>query len=123
MAKISGYREAINKTDGRKFFVFDLTGAPVVSISSTGKMSVTVPRTSIPANSTSEDIVKSVVGMELPGEIRRVEVAAFEFTGRNGEKLTGNHRWIFVAEGQKVAAAVAQSAEVATAVVEDAPVA
>jgi hypothetical protein len=121
MAKIASYRTAVNKTDGRSFFVFDLVGAPVVNTSSTGKISVTIPRTSIPCNTSNEDVIKSVVGMELPGEIRRIEVAPFEFKGRNGESLTGKHRWIFVAPNQQVAQAAKVAEEVAAAV-EDIPV-
>ena len=122
MAKILGYRKAFRKSDNQPFFVFDLMGTPTAVVSSTGKISVTVPRTSIPTNTTSEEFVKAAVGMDLPGSIERIQVAPFEFKGRNGETLTGTHRWVFVAPNQSAQQAAVVSAEVAAAAVEDMPI-
>lgn len=120
MAKVIGYRKANRKSDNAVFFVMDLMGAPTAIVSATGKLSVTIPRTSIPTNTTNEDFLKASVGMELPGNIVRIDVAPYEFKGRNGETLTGTHRWVFVAPNQTAQAATIVATSVAEAV-EDMP--
>jgi hypothetical protein len=115
--KISGVRKAFRKSDNQPFFVFDLTGEATAITSSTGKLSIVVPKASSPVSMTVNDtnaaILASMVGTSMDGSIARVETAPREFTGADGKTYTSRHQWVFVAPGATVQSATAVASEIA----------
>ena len=93
--KITGYLKRFRKEDQTPFFVFSLFGGPIARVSSTGKMSLSTPVVTIPANTLDENILKACVGMELSGSIVAEECAPTEFTNAQGIKGIRRHNWVF----------------------------
>ena len=93
--KITGYLKRFRKEDNSPFFVFSLFGGPIARVSSTGKMSLSTPVVTIPANTLDENILKACVGMELSGSIVAEECAPTEFTNAQGIKGIRRHNWVF----------------------------
>ena len=93
--KITGYLKRFRKSDNSPFFVFTLFGGPIARISSTGKLSLSTPVVTVPANSLDENILKACIGMELSGSIVAEECAPVEFVNAQGIKGIRRHNWIF----------------------------
>ena len=93
--KITGYLRRFRKSDNSSFFVFTLFGGPIARISSTGKLSLSTPVVTVPANSLDENILKACIGMELSGSIVAEECAPVEFVNAQGIKGIRRHNWVF----------------------------
>ena len=93
--KITGYLKRFRKEDNSPFFVFSLFGGPIARVSSTGKMSLSTPVVTIPANTLDENLLKACIGMELSGSIVAEECAPTEFTNAQGIKGIRRHNWVF----------------------------
>ena len=103
--KIVGFSKRFRKTDNSEFYVFELFGGPVAHVSSTGKLSLSVPKVTIPSNSMDEELLKASVGLELEGSIVAEECAPVEFVNAQGIKGIRRHNWIFkpTADDQRAA--------------------
>ena len=93
--KIVGFSKRFRKTDNSEFYVFELFGGPVAHVSSTGKLSLSVPKVTIPSNSMDEELLKASVGLELEGSIVAEECAPVEFVNAQGIKGIRRHNWVF----------------------------
>ena len=93
--KITGYLKRFRKSDNSPFFVFTLFGGPIARISSTGKLSLSTPVVTVPANSLDENTLKACIGMELSGSIVAEECAPVEFVNAQGIKGVRRHNWVF----------------------------
>ena len=93
--KITGYLKRFRKSDNSPFFVFTLFGGPIARISSTGKLSLSTPIVTVPANSLDENTLKACIGMELSGSIVAEECAPVEFVNAQGIKGVRRHNWVF----------------------------
>jgi hypothetical protein len=78
------------------------SGIELVKSHETGRYYATAKKTSI--TSTFDDATcRSLIGIQIPGSVQRVESEPYEFTVRNtGEVLTLTHRWIYLKEGETV---------------------
>lgn len=97
--KIIGYSQREN-AEGEKFFTMTVLGSPEVVVSKdTGKAYITARRASV-ATTFNEATCKSLIGMSIPGSVKRVEVEeAYDFTiPESGETIKLSHQWQFVAE-------------------------
>jgi hypothetical protein len=82
--------------DGNEFFALVLNGGVEVVRSSTGHFYATSRTTSIPSTF-DEEACKKLVGTQLPGDVRRVEVEPYEYTiAETGELITLAHSYVFV---------------------------
>lgn len=97
--KVIGFAKRFRKADNEPFFVFNLFGGPVAHISSTGKLSISTPTITIPANTTDESVLAACVGMQMDGEIKSVECAPVEFTAKDGSTQIRKHEWKFYPAG------------------------
>jgi len=100
MVTVTAYAERETK-DGRKFITLELTGGlELVVSSSTGNHYATVRKCSIPSTF-GEEIAKSLIGTQLPGEIVRVECEPYEYVKEStGETIMLNYNWSYQAPNQ-----------------------
>lgn len=89
--------------DNGPFVVLDLDGDPEVRISqNTGKAYLTASRATILCTLKPE-IAEKLIGKELPGMIKRVEVEPFSWVDkRTGEEKVLTHRSVYVPESEMV---------------------
>ncbi|MEQ1624677.1 MAG: hypothetical protein ABL870_08305 [Sediminibacterium sp.] len=84
--------------DGKPFFALVLQGGIEMVKSAAGNTYLTAKTASLPTTF-SESTCMSLVGSELPGSIRKVEVEPYNFTvEETGEILLLNHRYEYVEE-------------------------
>lgn len=98
MVKIVNYQVRKNKA-GEDFVSLDLQGDLVmVQSSETGRFYATCKRCSV-TSTFSEEEAKTLIGKELPGNIRRVASESYDFTvPETGEVITLAHRWEYLPE-------------------------
>ena len=115
--KVIGFLKRFRKSDNTPFYVFQIFGGPVVRTSSTGRISVSAPTVTIPANTTDEKILAACIGMQMDGEIKAVDCAPVEFTAADGSTQLRRHEWKFFPAGQTTPLSVPES--VSSEVVEE----
>jgi hypothetical protein len=97
MVKIIDYKERITE-DGRSFFTLTLQGGVEIVHSSNGNQYVTIRKASLPTTC-DELTCQSLIGMDLPGSIQRVECEPYEYTVPNtGEIIMLTHRFEYFQE-------------------------
>ncbi len=96
MVKITGYKE-FSREDNSTYFMLELQGGvEMVLNQNTGTYYATVKK-ALMSSTFDEDTCKSILGTELDGEIKKVEVEPYSYVSKStGEMMTLNHRWIFV---------------------------
>ncbi len=113
MVKIVDFVKRTNK-DGKEFNALILqSGIELVKSRDTGRWYATAKKTSI--TSTFDDAMcQNLIGTEIPGSVQRVECEPYEFTVREtGEVLALTHRWVYLNEGEVLAAQVVAAEKVA----------
>jgi len=108
MVTIVGSKERQNGR-GEMFMSLIIEGGiELVKSRETGRMYATGKRASLPCTF-DKQTCKSLVGQELPGTIRKVEVEPYSFTDtKTGEILTLSHRWEYSQEGANALETVMQ---------------
>jgi hypothetical protein len=97
MVKVIDYKERITE-GGRSFFTLTLQGGVEIVHSGAGNQYVTIRKASLPTTF-DESICQSLVGVELPGCIQRVECDPYEYTvPSTGEIILLNHRYEYTQE-------------------------
>ena len=88
------------RKDGKIFIVLILSGGvELVQSQTTGQFRAVVRTCQIPANF-DEQVAKSVLGTQLPGQIVRTQSEAYTLTDeKSGEVITMSHRWSYSPEG------------------------
>ena len=95
MVKIIDYKQRTTE-DGRSFFTLTLQGGIEIVHSSNGKQYVTIRKASMPTTF-DELTCQSLVGVDLPGTIQRVDCNPYEYTVPNtGEMILLSHRYEYV---------------------------
>lgn len=81
-------------------------GLELVKSKETGAWYATSKKTSI--TSTLDDATcQNLIGKQIPGSVQRVESEPYDFTNKEtGEVLTLTHRWVYLNEGEVLAAQV-----------------
>lgn len=99
MVTVSNYMERMRK-DGSSFIVLEITGGvELVQSTNTGNFYATVRKCTIPSTF-DENVAKGLIGSQLPGDIVRVNVPAYEYINkRTGEIMTLQHGYSFQPEG------------------------
>jgi len=99
MVTVTGFMERQRK-DGSSFIVLEITGGvELVQSSSSGSFYATVRKCSIPSTF-NELVAKSLIGSQIPGDIVRVNVPAYEYINkRTGEIMTLQHGYSYQPEG------------------------
>lgn len=95
MVRISDYklRESL---EGKSFFALILQGGVEIVKSATGSSYATIKTASMPSTF-DEATCKSLVGMEMPGRIDKVETDPYEYTiQETGEVILLSHRYEYV---------------------------
>ena len=85
---------------GDQFFALQLVGGLEVVLSKTGRQRITAQKCSIPCTF-DEPTCKLLVGKELPGRIIRKTVEPYEYTTKDGDKLTLDFTWSYAADEEK----------------------
>ena len=97
MVKVIDYKQRITE-DGRSFFTLTLQGGVEIVHSGAGNQYVTIRKASLPTTF-DELTCQSLVGVDLPGCIQRVECDPYEYTvPSNGEIILLNHRYEYTQE-------------------------
>lgn len=95
--KVTDYKERTAQ-DGRTFYTLTLQGGVEIVHSSNGNQYITIRKASLPTTF-DEFTCKSLVGVELPGSIQRVDCEPYEYTVPNtGEMIMLTHRYEYVQE-------------------------
>lgn len=95
MVKIIDYK--LRETeDGRTFFTLTLQGGVEIVHSANGKQYITAKKASM-ATTFDELTCQSLIGVDLPGTIQRIECDPYEYTVPNtGEMILLSHRFEYV---------------------------
>ncbi|MGQ8336287.1 hypothetical protein ACUNWD_07015 [Sunxiuqinia sp. A32] len=93
--------------EGEEFFALILQGGiEMVKSKESGRYYATAKRASIPSTF-DEQTCKSMVGLQLPGSIRKVECEPYEITiEESGEVMELNHRWEYLSEAENAEEAI-----------------
>jgi len=87
--------------DGRVFFTLTIQGGVEIVQSANGKSYFTARKTSIPSTF-DEHICESMIGMQLPGDVERIECEEYEYVNKEtGEVITLHHTYNYVPEEKK----------------------
>ena len=99
MVTVTNYMERMRK-DGSSFIVLEITGGvELVQSSNTGNFYATVKKCSIPSTF-NENVAKGLIGSQIPGDIVRVNVPAYEYINkRTGEIMSLQHAYSYQPEG------------------------
>jgi len=99
MVTVSNYMERL-RADGSKFIVLEITGGlELIQSSNTGSFYATVRKCNIPSTF-NENVAKGLIGSQIPGDIVRVNVPAYEYVNkRTGEVMTLQHGYSYQPEG------------------------
>ena len=82
---------------GNTFRVVIVGSDAQVVFSKDGKPRVDSVKAGIPSNLPTEAL-RGLIGSKLPGKIEKEECEPYTFTGSNGEDITLDYRWQYVAE-------------------------
>lgn len=99
MVKIVDYAKRTN-SEGKEFFTLKLQGGlEMVKSKETGNYYATAKAASITSTFT-EDECKALIGQEIPGSVRKIECAPYEYTVKEtGEVIILAHRWEYRKDG------------------------
>lgn len=88
--------ESRQNSKGEAFAVLILTGdLQIVKSQNSGKNYATLNKVSIPCTF-DENVAKTMIGKQLPGEIQKVECDGYEYASRQtGEVVTLHHTYIY----------------------------
>ena len=113
MVKIIDFVKRTNK-EGKEFNALILqSGIELVKSHETGRWYATAKKTSI-TSTFDEAMCQSLIGQEIPGSVQRIETEPYEFTLKEtGEVLTLTHRWVYLKDGEVLAAQVVAPEKVA----------
>ena len=91
--------EVVERTSstGNTFRVVIVGSDAQVVFSKDGKPRVDSVKAGIPSNLPTEAL-RGLIGSKLPGKIEKEECEPYTFTGSNGEDITLDYRWQYVAE-------------------------
>jgi len=98
MVTITGYKVSENK-EGEEFVRLEVQGGVLpVRSKKTGKLYLTSKKAYI-ASTYDERTAEALVGVSIPGDVKKVECDPFEYTIKEtGENITMNHRYEYVEE-------------------------
>ena len=107
MVTVTNYAQK-KSSDGKKFFSLELTGEVEFALTKTGKSFATARKCTIP--STFDEITcKALVGKQMPGIIKKIEVQEYEYkVPKTGEVITLSHRYEYCPEDNSMEKAVFQ---------------
>jgi hypothetical protein len=108
MVRIVDYKERVNAL-GETFYSLILEGGmEFVKSKTTGRLYATGKRASI-TSTFDKQTCKGLIGQELPGSIRRIEVDPYSYADpRTGEMLMLSHRWEYTQETEGIKEALFQ---------------
>ena len=91
--------EVVERTSstGNTFRVVIVGSDAQVVFSKDGKPRVDAVKAGIPSNLPTEAL-KALIGNKLPGKIEKQECEPYTFISNNGEEITLDYRWQYVAE-------------------------
>ena len=113
MVTIVDFVKRRNK-EGKEFNALILqSGIELVKSRETDRWYATSKRASI--TSTFDDAMcQGLIGQQIPGSVQRIETEPYEFTVKDtGEVLSLTHRWVYLNEGEVLAAQVVAPEKVA----------
>ncbi len=88
--------------EGKSFFTLTLQGGVEIVRSSYGKSYVTIRKASLPTTF-DEATCQSLIGLELPGSIEKVECEAYNYTiQQTGEVVLLTHRFEYMEEEETI---------------------
>lgn len=104
MVKIVDFK-TYQREDGESFQVLIIQGGvEAVKSRETGRMYLTAKTTRVPCTF-DETTCESLVGTNLPGSVKRVEVEPYEFTiAETGEVVERSHRYEYISEEDTIVA-------------------
>jgi hypothetical protein len=89
--------------NGKEFFTLTIQGDVEIVESVNGKSYMTARKTSIPSTF-DENICRTLIGKQLPGEIEKVECEPYDYTNKEtGEIITLHHTYNYVPEEKRQA--------------------
>ena len=97
MVQVLDVVERTNSVSGNTFRVVIVGSDAQVVFSKDGNPRVDAVKTGIPSNLPIEAL-QALIGSELPGKIEKQECEPYTFTGSDGEEVTLDYRWQYVAE-------------------------
>lgn len=102
MVKIVDFK-SILKEDGTEFFALVVQGGiEAVKSQETNRMYLTAKTANVPCTF-SQTTCESLIGSELPGTVKKVEVEPYDYTvPSTGEMITLNHRYQYIDEVTEV---------------------
>lgn len=102
MVKIVDFK-TYQREDGESFQVLVVQGGvEAVKSRETGRTYLTAKTTRVPCTF-DESTCESLIGSNLPGSIKRVEVEPYEFTiAETGEVVERSHRYEYISEEEAV---------------------
>ena len=91
--------EVVERTSskGNTFRVVIVGSDAQVVFSKDGKPRVDAVKAGIPSNLPTEAL-KALIGNNLPGKLEKQECEPYTFIGNDGEEVTLDYRWQYVAE-------------------------
>ncbi len=84
-------------SEGNTFRVVIVGSEAQVVFSKEGNPRIDAVKTGIPSNLPIE-VLQALIGSTLPGKIEKRECEPYTFTGNDGEEVTLDYRWQYVAE-------------------------
>ena len=96
MVTVKDYKRRESKK-GEEFFVLVLQGGVVPVQSKTNGRTYFTAKTCTVSSTFDEDTCKEIIGLQFPGEIKKMKTEPYEFTvPETGEIITLEHRWEYV---------------------------
>ena len=91
--------EVVERTaaNGNTFRVVIVGSGAQVVFSKDGNARIDTVKSGIPSNLPIEAL-RTLIGSKLPGKIEKQECEPYTFTGSDGEEITLDYRWQYVAE-------------------------
>ena len=96
MVQVLGVVERTSAT-GNTFRVVIVGSDVQVVFSEEGNARIDAVKAGIPSNLPTEAL-KALIGNKLPGKIEKEECEPYTFIGSDGEEITLDYRWQYVAE-------------------------
>jgi hypothetical protein len=114
MVKVTGYATRETADGKRKFITLELSGGlAMIQSQSTGKFYATTTKCSIPTTF-DENVAKSLIGSEMPGDIVKQEVEPYEFVNKTtGETLMLNYSYAYQLNPQATPVGSSKELEIA----------
>jgi hypothetical protein len=93
MVRIVNYQKKVSE-EGKVFFTLELQGGiEMVKSVQSGKFYLTARKVSM-STTFDENVCQSLIGTELPGEVKKVNCEPYEYTIKDtGEMITLTHRY------------------------------